>query len=67
MVFEGLYVSLGFNSGEFLLEQVEEILLNSLNGKEETVAIFTDMTVNVRLENVACIEFPGQNITFNGV
>ena len=31
MVFEGLYVSLGFNSGEFLLEQVEEILLNSLN------------------------------------
>ena len=31
VVFEGLYVSLGFNSGEFLLEQVEEILYNPSN------------------------------------
>ena len=30
VVFEGIYVSLSFNSGEYLMDQVEEILLNPI-------------------------------------
>lgn len=67
MVFEGIYVSLGFNSGELILDQVEEILYNGHNNKEETVAIFVDNSINIRMENVSCIEFSGHNITFSGV
>jgi len=64
--FDGIYVSLSFNSGEYLLEQVEEILVDSVSGKEECVNIFTDQPINIKMDNVAIIEFKGLNITFNG-
>ena len=66
MCFDGIYVSLSFNSGEFLLEQVEEILVDSTTGKEECVNIFTEQAINIKMVNVAAIDFKNKNITFNG-
>ena len=53
-------------TGDFILEQVEEIISNMETGEERTVSIYVDTPLAINFERIAVVSWPGKNITMNG-
>jgi hypothetical protein len=57
LMFEGIYMTASISTTEVMLGMVEEIILSSDGKRRHVVACYTDHHINLRLANVAYIEF----------
>jgi hypothetical protein len=61
LFFEGIYMTASVSTTEIMLGMVEEIILNPNGKRKHVVARYTDNYINLRLDNVAWIEFVDEN------